>query len=156
MKALIVFDSLYGNTEKVAQAIAKGLKTKAAVEVKDLQKVKVEELKGLDLLVIGTPTHGGQPTPAMQAFLKQLPKEVLQLTKIACFDTRIVAEDVGFWLKILIKVIDYAAPKMVKTLKAKGANMVLAPEGFVVKGKEGPLKPGELERAEAWGSVILS
>lgn len=54
-----------------------------------------------------------------------------------------------------MKVGGYAAGRIAETLKKKGGNLVMPPEGFFVKGKEGPLKEGELERTANWGEVIV-
>jgi hypothetical protein len=49
----------------------------------------------------------------------------------------------------------YAAPRIAGKLKKRGGNQVVPPEGFFVKGKEGPLKEGELERAASWANLII-
>ena len=71
MKSLIIFDSQYGNTEKVARVILKVLPNPVAIIKAD--KVSLGDLENLDLLVIGSPTWGGRPTPALQKFLDQIP-----------------------------------------------------------------------------------
>ena len=67
MKVLIVYDSAYGNTEKVARAIG-GVIT-GEVKVLRPGEVNPSELQSLDLLIVGSPTQGGRPTPAIQDFL---------------------------------------------------------------------------------------
>lgn len=146
LKNLVIYDSQFGNTEKIAQTIAKSIFGKA-VRVADVDNT---DLKDLDLLVIGSPTLGGRATVPLQKFLEQIPKGILNGVKVATFDTRFSEKDVNFALRLLLKTIDYAAPKMIKILIDKGGKQITKPRGFIVKGKEGPLISGELEKASVW------
>lgn len=148
MKALIVYDSMYGNTEKIAKAIGDGLA--GDVQVVRVGDVKTPELATFDLLILGSPVHGGRPTPALEAFVKQLPANSLKGMRVAAFDTRFEAEDQGIGLRVLMSVIRYAAERIAKEVTKKGGRLVAEPEGFIVENKEGPLKQGELERASQW------
>lgn len=151
MNSLIIYDSLYGNTEKIAQAIGGVIKA----EVKSVNEASNNDFKGLDLLIIGSPTHGGRAKPSMQLFLDQIPEDALENVKVAVFDTRFLEKDVNFALRLLIKTIGYAAPKIAGLLKNRGGELVAQPEGFIVVKKEGPLKEGELERAKTWiGDIV--
>ena len=113
-------------------------------------EVNTSELNTFDLLILGSPVHGGRPTPALEAFLKKLPSHSLQGMRVAAFDTRFESEDQGIGLRILMSVIRYAAERIAKDLAKKGGRLVAEPEGFIVENKEGPLKQGELERATTW------
>lgn len=148
MKALVIYDSLYGNTEKIAQAIGDALA--GEVTVVRVGDVNASELRSFDLLIVGSPVHGGRATPAIDAFLKQLPAHSLEGKSVAAFDTRFESEDRGIGLRILMSVIRYAAERIAKDLTKKGGRLVAEPEGFIVEQKEGPLKQGELERASQW------
>ncbi len=64
MKALLIYDSVFGNTEKIARAIADGLAAQASVETLRPEQVDPEQLTGWDLLVVGSPTRGFRPTEA--------------------------------------------------------------------------------------------
>ena len=152
MKAYVIYDSTYGNTEKIAQAIGKGL----AGEVKVLRigEVNPAELKTCDLLIVGSPVHGGRATPELDAFIKQIPANSLEGISVAAFDTRFEAEDQGVGLRILMSVIRYAAQRIAKALEKKGGKLVAEPEGFIVENKEGPLRQGELERATTWATQL--
>jgi hypothetical protein len=69
----------------------------------------------------------------------------------AAFDTRIALEDINSpILRFLVNIGGYAAPSIGKRLEKAGARLVASPEGFAVKGTEGPLKEGEVERAAEW------
>lgn len=141
MRSLIIYDSTYGNTEKVAQAISQAI----AGEVRRVGLVSPSDLKGFDLVVIGSPTMGGKPTEAIQALLKAA-GPVLKGAQVATFDTRLTAK----W----VRIFNYAAPRMAGSLKEMGATLLGSPEGFFVLGKQGPLKDGELERAAAWAKGL--
>src|SRR3990172_4287705 len=136
MAALVVYDSVYGNTEQIARAIGGAIK--GDVKLLRANEVNSAELKTIGLLIIGCPTQGGRPTKPIQDFLNKIPKSALKGINVATFDTRISTKLVG--------VFGYAAGRIASNLKGKGANLVASPEGFFVKGVKGPLKEGELER----------
>jgi len=152
MKIFVLYDSLYGNTKKVAEVIGKGID--GDVKVAQVSKLDPSELKDLDILIVGAPTHGGRPSPATQKFLEGIPKGFLKNIKVAAFDTRYSNKDHSALLGFFMKIIGFAAPKIAKKLKKGGGDLVVEPEGFIVEGKEGPLKKGELERAGKWGNII--
>jgi len=147
MKALIVYDSVYGNTEKIARAIAGAIAPSAEVKVLRAGEVSASELASLDLLIVGSPTQGGKPTRAIQDFLSKVPEPAIKGINVAAFDTRFTTKLVG--------IFGYAAGKISGSLKTKGGTLILPPEAFFVKSKEGPLKEGELERASDWAKRIL-
>lgn len=147
MKTLVLYDSQYGNTEKIAQAIGKAVSSTKTLIVGD---ATLQDLKGVRLLIIGSPTQGGRPTVSLQTFLDSIPAGSLRNVHVAVFDTRFLEEDLNFALKLLVKTIGYAAPKIAKNLEDKGGTLILPPEGFIVKGKKGPLASGELDRAKNW------
>jgi flavodoxin len=137
MKALLIYDSTHGNTEKVAQAIGEA----ASVQVLRVSEVNPTDLKGLDLLIIGSPTHGGFPTEGIYRLLKA--PLALHNVKVAVFDTR-----------TRTTIFGYAAPKIAKSFEKNGANLLAPPEGFFVLGTKGPLVAGEIERAVGWAKDI--
>ena len=145
MKALIVYDSVYGNTEKIAKAIGGAIT--GEVKVLRMGEVNSSELTTLDLFIVGSPTQGGRPTPAIQDFLNKVSESAIKGINVAAFDTRFSTRFVG--------IFGYAAGKIADSLKKKGGTLILSPEGFFVKGKEGPLKEGELERAASWAKEIV-
>ncbi|HEU65913.1 MAG TPA: flavodoxin family protein [Chloroflexi bacterium] len=152
MKALIVYDSMYGNTEQIARAIAGAIDESRVLRVDEASN---SDLESINLLVIGSPTHAFRPTKPVQAFIESIPRDALKGIRVAAFDTRIPAGDVGKGLRLFIKIGGYAAPHIAQTLKKKGGHLIVPPEGFFVKDKEGPLKEGELERAAGWAKGIL-
>jgi flavodoxin I len=145
MKALIVYDSVHGNTEKIARAIGGAI----TGEVKVLRAGEVDssELETFDLLIVGSPTHAGRPTKPIQDFLNEAPAPAFEGTKVAAFDTRISSR--------LARIFGYAAGRIAGSLKRKGGVLMGSPEGFFVEGTEGPLKEGEVERAAGWAKEIV-
>jgi len=147
MRALIVYDSVYGNTEKIARAIAEAISPSGEVKVVQAGEASPSELESIDLLIVGSPTHGGRPTPAIQDLINKMPQPSLQGINVAAFDTRIPTK--------LVRVFGYAAGRIAGNLKKKGGTLVASPEGFFVTASKGPLKEGELERAAGWAKGIL-
>ena len=129
MKAYIIYDSMYGNTEKIAQAIGEGLT--GEVNVVCIGEANLSELKTCDLLVFGSPVHGGRATPELDTFIKQLPANFLEGISVTAFDTRFEAEDQGAGLRLLMSVIRYAAPRIAKTLEKKGGILVVVEDDDV-------------------------
>ena len=140
MKVLIAYDSVYGNTESIAKAIRAGMD--GDVNIQRASAVTTDQLEGIDLLVIGTPTHGGRPTPDVQSLLNKIPATSFKGVKIAAFDTRNSGR--------FVRIFGFAAERVSDQLISKGGTAAAPPEGFFVKGRTGPLKDGELERATAW------
>jgi flavodoxin I len=146
MTVLIVYDSLYGNTEKIARAIGGAIK--GEVKVLRAGEATPPDLTGVELLIMGSPTQGGRATKPFQDFLSSISDYSLKGIKIAVFDTRLTNKLVG--------IFGYAAGKLASGLKNKGGNLLVPPEGFIVKGSKGPLKEGELEGAAVWAQKIIS
>ncbi|MBN1486602.1 MAG: flavodoxin family protein [Anaerolineae bacterium] len=156
MKALVIYDSVFGNTEKVAQTMGEALGSQVDALVLKVTDVQPEQLAGLSYLIVGSPTRAFSPTPAIKDFLKGIPSGSLTGVKVAAFDTRIaVAETNSAILSFLVKIFGYAAEPIAKKLQRKGGAQGVTPEGFFVKDSEGPLKDGELDRAAAWATQIL-
>jgi flavodoxin I len=140
MKALVIYDSVYGNTEKIARAIGGALS--GEVKVLRVSEISPSELGTFTLVIVGSPTNGGRPTTAVLDFLAKAPGSCLKGLDVAAFDTRLSTKWVG--------IFGYAAGKIGSNLKSRGSNLVVNPEGFFVKGTKGPLKDGESERAANW------
>jgi flavodoxin len=142
VKTLVVYDSMYGFTEKIAKAIGSGIANE--VKVKRASDTDLSEVESSDLLIIGSPTQGGRMLKPLQEWLDNLPESSLKGKKTAVFDTRIPAK----W----VKLFGYAAGKISESLKKKGATLIVEPEGFFVKAAKGPFVDGEEERAKVWGT----
>jgi flavodoxin len=155
MKTLIVFDSFFGNTEKIARAIGDELAGTSDVEIIRVGDFRPEHLADLGLLIVGSPTRAFRPSPATGKFLAGFPEGGLKGIKTGAFDTRISEGDVNFMLRVMMKVFGYAAKPISDKLSKRGGVVAAHPEGFIVSGKEGPLKEGELERARSWAQRIV-
>ncbi|MBN1121481.1 MAG: flavodoxin family protein [Anaerolineae bacterium] len=158
MKALVLYDSFFGNTEKIAQAIGRAI---GSGEVIHVSTVKPEHLTGLDLLIVGSPTRSFNASPAITNMLKEIPINGLKGIKAAVFDTRfpdsVIAEtkSLAFFVKLWGRAA-FADKHIEDLLKKKSGELAVPSMGFYVTGTEGPLMDGEVKRAEQWGVEILT
>ena len=146
MNALVLYDSQYGDTEHIAQAIANALGEFGEARALRLDPAEPLELQGVDLFIVGCPTQGWRPTPAIQSFFEETSSEELGGLAVACFDTR---------FRLPRFMTGSAANVMAGKLREKGVSLLAEPESFFVKGTEGPLRYGELERASTWARQIV-
>lgn len=163
MKAIVVYESVYGNTRAVAEAIAEGL---GGAEVAAVPKA--DPIPIADLLVVGGPTHmhgmassrsrhvaasaaqedgthvepEASEEPGLRTWLRDLPDA--QGARAASFDTRL---DKSPWLT------GVASRGIARRLHHRGYEIV-GSESFLVQDSEGPLEEGELDRARAWGAEL--
>lgn len=157
MRALIVYESIWGNTEQVARAIAKALETDMTVEVVNAETAP-ESVAGYDLVVVGGPTHAFSMTRPMtrQSAVEQqhAPKLVTKgirewLDGLEPITTAIPA--VAFDTRIDSPRLPGSAAKAARhELRSLGFSVPVKAMTFRVKGGEGPLIDGELDRAAAW------
>jgi flavodoxin len=155
MAIVIVCDSVFGNTRKIAEAIAAGLAGQGEVRLVHVTDAARLDLADVDCLIVGSPTRGFNATPASSEFVEGLDAMLAQGRKAAAFDTRLDPEDISpAPLRWVVHAGGYAADRIAAGLKRKGFALLGAPEGFLVGGTEGPLKPGELERATAWAKAL--
>jgi hypothetical protein len=165
MKALVVYESMFGNTEQVGRAIADGLSTQVVTQALPVRRASAEVVADHDLLVVGGPTHafsmsrpktreeaqrqGARPADAVDGqgireWLDALPTH-LHNSLGAAFDTRVAK---------VRHLPGSAAKKADKVLHRHGLSHLAAPESFYVEDTDGPLLEGELARAEAWGEQL--
>jgi Flavodoxin domain len=166
MRAVIVYESMFGSTKKVAEAIAEGLAGCAEVSVVPVKSAGVHILDGADLVLVGGPTHAhGMSRPGtrkMAGKLARKPGSEAELVPGA-----VSGPGVREWLASLgrLEVVGAAfdtrlqglpaftgrASKSIRRLLARhGARIAASPESFLVKGLTGALAEGELARARAW------
>jgi len=165
MDAIVVYESVFGNTRAVAEAIAEGLGSVPVLPVHEAAKLG----GSVDLLVVGGPTHmhglstarsrhlaaagahedgaghvdpGATEEPGLRSWLRDLPSGAAE--RAAAFDTRL---DKSPW------VTGVAARGIARRLRRHGLDVV-ATESFLVEDSEGPLGEGELDRARAWGAEL--
>ena len=147
MKALVVFHSQYGNTRLVAEGIGSVLQAAASVRILGIERLAVTDLSGLDLLVMGTPTHKMNLPQVVRRMLAGLPRGILRGTRVAAFDTSYKMSD------LLARFT--AAKRLGQKLRKLGGRGIVSPETFHVAAREGPLSDGEIERAKEWATSIL-
>jgi hypothetical protein len=168
MKAVVVYESLWGSTAAVARAIAEGIGPDA--RAMSTAEATSEAIAGADLIVAGAPVHsmsipteqtrewaragslgpGGAPPdllhPMMRLWLTELPKGN---GYFAAFDTR-VKSWYGWG----------AASKITRLMKQAGYKPIAKSRGFYVTGHpvkpttDGTLREGEEERARLWGAEL--
>ena len=145
VKALVVYDGLFGNTEKVAKALAAGLESGGVdVNVVKVDAVKFDELGKVDLLCVGSPVHAWNASKPVKEFLGRLKSvEGLSGKKAFAFDT-----------KIKSKLAGSAGGKIERKLKDLGLIIAKHSESAVVKGREGPLEEGAEETFKQIGAEL--
>jgi flavodoxin len=122
MKALVVYDSTHSKTEKIAKVAAAALT--GDIKVLCSAEANPAEFGSFELLVIGSPTYGGRPMPSVAKLLNKISESTISGKNVAVFDTRFAI--------IMAKVFGFAADRIAKNLKGKGANLVVPAEGFFV------------------------
>lgn len=153
MNTLVVYDSKFGNTQKVAEAIAQGMGAVSAVQVVsvgDAARVAGTLDGGPDLVIVGGPTQNHGASAGLRDFTDALPAS-LRGVPAACFDTRYRGP---------VFLTGSAATVAAKALAKAGAKLVTTPESFFIERRgQMPLQAlerGEIERAGAWGRAIAA
>lgn len=167
MRTVVVYESMFGSTRRVAEAIGEGVAEHGEVRVVEVGEADYGLLADADLLLVGGPTHtfsmsrpatradaahqaaGGAPALVSQGggireWLAAAPAGRRALA--AAFDTKI---DKSY-------VPGAAARAAQRVLEHHGYRPAAPAESFRVTGVQGPLKAGELERARAWGAEVAA
>ncbi|MEV4471935.1 flavodoxin domain-containing protein [Nonomuraea sp. NPDC049504] len=165
MDALVIYESMYGNTKKIAEAVAEGLATRMRAEVVEVGSAPPQIGKEIALLVVGGPTHAfsmsrasTRQSAAQQAagplvsqgggvreWLATLGTSSAGLGS-AAFDTRAAKP----------RLPGSAAHAVARRLRRLGIGSVAPAESFYVTDTQGPLVEGELERARQWGESLAA
>jgi hypothetical protein len=168
MRSLVVYESMYGNTHHVAEAVADGLREFGDVAVVPVNRATPDMLEHVDLLVVGGPTHvHGMSRPATRESAVEVTEKDdtdLELDpdaggegvrewlgsldrtglKAAAFDTRV---------DVAAVLTGRASKGIARHLRHHGFDVILSPESFLVT-KDTHLKPGEDSRARRWGEEL--
>lgn len=144
--ASIVVESKYGNTAKVAEAIAEGYRSSGAGEAKvvPIREADVEEIAKADIILVGSPNHVGGPMRTVRKFIKALGRNDLTGRSVAFFDTYIGKE----FGKALRKMESEMAQRN------PGAGMISPGLSLRVESMKGPLAEGELDKGVAFGRTL--
>lgn len=160
MNALVVYESLWGNTKAVAEAIARGIGGGAvAVSTSEASHERVAQA---DLLVVGAPLLGfNLPSQEMRRSIESNPAHASHRPDLSHPTVRDWLETVpprAAWYATFETRIWWSpgssAKRIAKALESAGYRQVAPPQRFIVKGSYGPLRTGELERAQAWGEEL--
>lgn len=148
MKILVIYDSYFGNTERIALAIKDTIPENKHVVVKKISDFQSSDIEGVEVIIIGSPTRAFRPTEAISNFLKKID---ISKYKWIAFDTGVNPEQIkSKILTVMVKLFGYAAPNMAKIIKKAGGTMLAEPETFFVIRNEGPLVTGEIDRFHKW------
>ncbi|WP_055046730.1 flavodoxin family protein [Devosia sp. A16] len=155
MNITVIYDSIYGNTARVASAIAAALEPDNSVRLMPVQQARQADLGTTNLLIVGSPTRGFRPTPQISDLLAGLAPPSAA-AEVAVFDTRLAPAAVRPGaLRWVVEVGGYAASRMDEILHRRGYVRRGEIAGFLVDGMKGPLKPGEVERAAEWARSLV-
>jgi len=146
MNTLVIHYSKFGNTQKVAETIAAELEAKGSAQVVSLDNLVPTDFQGIDLVIMGSPTHRMNLPEDVRLKLRALPRKSLRGKKMAAFDT---SYKMSGWLNLLT-----ASKKLSSKLKRLGGKRVVPPETFHVMESKGPLCDGEIERARGWAQLV--
>jgi flavorubredoxin len=145
MKAMVIFESAYGNTELVARTIAASLEKFGNATLVHAAEARALNIHECDILIIGSPTQLHKASPTVNEWLDGLLYDALQNFPVATFDTRY---QMPVWRS------GSAAQLIAKRIQKLGAVMITDPESFYVTRDEGNLMPGELERVPVWADHL--
>jgi flavorubredoxin len=143
-KAAVIYDTKFGNTEKIARALSEGMKRGGlAVDCLKINDVDLGKLGEYDMLAVGAPTHAFRISVPMKEFLRKLENVDLRGKKGFAFDTRLKSRFAGS-----------AANGIEKKLKELGLRIIRDYASAIVAGTEGPLEENAEKRFEEIGSEI--
>ncbi|MGI6392407.1 MAG: flavodoxin family protein [Candidatus Izemoplasmatales bacterium] len=157
MEIIIIYDSYFGNTLKVAEMFQSEFATgNYHALIKHCGQASLEDIQRSKLVLLGSPTRGFRESPAMMSFLKR--KDIcLKDKRVFAFDTRISIIDIkSKLLRRLMKRFGYAATNMEKRLKKNGVEVVMPATGYPVVSVEGPLKSEVASMIENDAQRLLS
>lgn len=156
MKTVVVYFTKFGNTRKVAEAIAGRLADAGEARALSFEELTASDLEEADLVVMGSPTHYQNLPKEVRAVLDTLPRKCLAGKKVAAFDT-----SVETWGPLMRMT---AAHRLRSKLRKLGGKPIAKAETFLVERGTSPedeevrqdaLLEGELERAPAWAEMLL-
>jgi flavodoxin len=147
MNSVVIYGSRYGNTRKLAEAIAGVLQEDGEAHVFEADATPSSFLEKADLIVVGGPTEGHGMTGPIEQLFDRIGKGALAGKAAAAFDTRLRWP---LWLS------GTAASGIASNLRRAGAVLVMPQMSFLVAGKQPELEPGELLRAEKWARALAA
>lgn len=152
MKCAIVFDTVHGNTKELAEHMKEILSQKHECALVPVQEAADLQAGRYDLVIIGSPTHGGRPTDAITTWISTT--SFTPAVRVICFDTSTSPAGESRFVQTIIRLFGYASKRMAAAVKGKGGT-VIGYSTFLVTGKEGPLLEDQKELALTWLSSII-
>ena len=148
VKVIVVFESNYGNTKRVAETIVEGMKDVGEIEasVRELKEVDRNEILEYDAVLLGSPNHMGGPTRGIKGFIDKLGELRLEGKMFAVFDTY-MGKDFGKAVKKMEKRINEKVPRL---------KQITAGLSVKVHGMKGPIVEGELPKCKEFGKNIAT
>lgn len=148
VKMVVVYESRYGNTKRVAESIIEGINEVSGVNVslKELKEMDINSIPEYDVILVGSPNHIGGPTRGIKSFIDKLGKLRLDGKMFAVFDTYMGND------------FEKAVEKMEKRIgeKAPGLKRITAGLSIKVHGVKGPIVEGELPKCREFGRRIAA
>lgn len=145
---MVIYESKYGNTKRVAETIIDGMREVGGIEtiLSEIKEVDLNEISDYDAILIGSPNHFGGPTRSVKKFIDKLGKLDLKGKLFAVFDTYIV------------KDFEKTVKKMEKRLNEKVPGLKLMAPGLSIKvqGMKGPIVEGEIPKCKEFGKKIAN
>lgn len=155
MTSLIIYESVFGNTALVAEAVREGLSLQGEAVALNYTEVKEADIARADLIVAGSPTQKFSTMPGIRKFIGDLPAGSLKGKLVTAFDTRIDVKKINNrFLTLMAGIFGYAASPLATQLRRKGGKLVVPAMGFFVDDTKGPLTEKEAERARTWAGAI--
>jgi Flavodoxin len=162
MRALVVYESMFGNTQAVAEAVADGVSSHMSVDVVEVSHAGPVVGSDVELLVVGGPTHAfGMSRPKTRSSAADQATDGLVSTGIGlrewlenfeCSSTMVAAAfDTRVDKPRLPGTASHAAERR---LRRRGCTIAARATSFLVEGMTGPLLPGEEDRARRWGESL--
>jgi hypothetical protein len=163
MRSLVVYESWFGNTRRLAEEIAAALRFEGQVDLITVDE-PLPSLEDVDLLVVGAPTHvhglsskrsrqgaldqrgDGEVGIGVRGWIEALPNGACG-PRVAAFDTRANKP---------VLLVGSAARGVSRRLRERGYTLAAEPQSFFVQGTPGPLEDGELARASEWGTTLAN
>ena len=147
MKALIVYDTKYGNTKKVAELIAEGINSVEGNEItiNNVKDVDLNKENSYDMILIGSPNHVGSHTKSVKKFINKLSEALLKINSFAVFDT------------YLSKDFEKTVKKMEKQISERMPDLKKAAPGLSIKveGIKGPITEIDLPKCKEFGINLI-
>ncbi|MBJ8341298.1 flavodoxin family protein [Antrihabitans sp. YC3-6] len=166
MRALVVFESMFGNTEQIALAVADGLQSAYDVDVLNVDEAPPAIPSDIDLLVVGAPTHAfglSRRQTRSDAATRTQGETVTKyksvrdwLTSTSRSQNRVYAAAFGTHADKARLLPGSAARGAAKLLRRKRFDTLVKPANFFVEDVLGPLQSGEVSRAKIWGAEIAA